>query len=701
MENLEESAEVITTTTPDLVEDSIATMESGPPLLAATTHSNELDDSVQIIETPIEVLDLTSPQPSTSTSSTTNCSSGAGAVGAAACAVKRNLEETLKKEANNTDLTCTLDQQPSTSNTAANTASSSSNTTNLLECPICLQTCIHPARLPCGHIFCFLCVKGVAYKNRRCAMCRREIPPEFLDHPQLVNGIEDICTTKATDDGYQWFYEGRNGGWWAYEKRNANEIEEAFQNLCKTQLQMPHKKMKKVKVESFDKDGNRIDVKFQSEEDDDDVNEEGEAIVSNDGNNPAIPLTYDIQICGNIYTVDFQNMLQYPQCMPYRKRKICRAKGLPAKGVAGLLSTKRNRWWQYDDRTSQDLEEAFKKGERSCTILVAGYVYIVDFDAMIQQRQNEPARCRRVKRDLATIPKKGVAGLRIEGNTVTTDSNFAAQVYQSRQNRYRSGELLHEADIDSPDNPILRTHGTNDPASPNTQRRLRLPYGGLGGYVIELGNPSEFVSTAAATDAALRIASDIIGSTLAHADELTRSNSNNTPSTSANAYQNHHLHHHQQHQHTLNQSEETSLNSSNSEANLNDLTHLNTYSSATPVTLNSNTTVNGLGLLSSNSTNGGGVNISRERGSRELLGAAEDLLGATQRVIATADQPTIDLFEQTLNDFHALTLRNIHDSSDDDNDAEQQQQQHQQRQQTHSTPNCQRSSSHSYNPDNP
>lgn len=31
--------------------------------------------------------------------------------------------------------------------------------TATLECPICLQTCIHPARLPCGHIFCFLCVK--------------------------------------------------------------------------------------------------------------------------------------------------------------------------------------------------------------------------------------------------------------------------------------------------------------------------------------------------------------------------------------------------------------------------------------------------------------------------------------------------------------------------------------------------------------
>lgn len=41
-----------------------------------------------------------------------------------------------------------------------------SNPTATLECPICLQTCIHPARLPCGHIFCFLCVKvGVAPKT--------------------------------------------------------------------------------------------------------------------------------------------------------------------------------------------------------------------------------------------------------------------------------------------------------------------------------------------------------------------------------------------------------------------------------------------------------------------------------------------------------------------------------------------------------
>eukprot|EP00099_Drosophila_melanogaster_P002620 NP_001137978.1 uncharacterized protein Dmel_CG8786, isoform C [Drosophila melanogaster] len=297
-----------------------------------------------------------------------------------------------------------------------------------LECPICLQTCIHPARLPCGHIFCFLCVKGVAYKNRRCAMCRREIPAEFLDHPQLVNGIEDICTTRATEDGFQWYYEGRNG------------------------------------------------------------------------------------------------------------------------------------WWQYDDRTSQDIEDAFKKGDKSCTILVAGYVYIVDLEQLVQQRQNEPTRCRRVKRDLATIPKKGVAGLRIEGNQVTSDTVFSRP--------------------------------TNT-ANPTTVAAAA----------------SSFISTIAATDAAIRIASDIIGSTLAHADELTRG-----------------------------------LTASN---------------------LNDDLSSSGEQSNSTNSNDAG-----RSPASSPASSSMQDLitrdLRNTQQVIAH-NQHTIDLFEQALNDFQALAMRNYVDSSDEEN----------------------------------
>ncbi|XP_053954704.1 E3 ubiquitin-protein ligase RNF146-A isoform X1 [Anastrepha ludens] len=380
--------------------------------------------------------------------------------------------------------TIAVDNSPEEQSQGGEDAAGPSTT---IECPICLQTCIHPARLPCGHIFCFLCVKGVAYKNRRCAMCRREIPPEFLDHPDLVNGIDDICATKSTEDGYQWFYEGRNG------------------------------------------------------------------------------------------------------------------------------------WWQYDDRTSQDIEEAFKKGEKSCIILVAGYVYVVDLETMVQQRQNEPSRCRRVKRDLATIPKKGVAGLRIEGNTVITDSNFASQIYQQQQSV------------------AIGLGASNTPTDSSSDLSLPLNYYNMR----HPANASDFISTIAATDAAIRIASDIIGSTLAHADELSR---NTAAVVAASA---------QQHTEDDERTAQQQLSGENT----------GNYSGSYHPTGNRAT-----GTSTSSGHGSGSVSATAlvAHGSRELLDAAEDLLDATQSLISEADQQTIDLFEQTLNDFHALTLRNIIDSDSDE-----------------------------------
>lgn len=54
--------------------------------------------------------------------------------------------------------------------------------------------------------------------------------------------------------------------------------------------------------------------------------------------------TYKVQICGSMYILDFINMVQYPETMPFRKRKICRAKGLPAKGVAGISNFTHRRY---------------------------------------------------------------------------------------------------------------------------------------------------------------------------------------------------------------------------------------------------------------------------------------------------------------------------------------------------------------------
>lgn len=150
-----------------------------------------------------------------------------------------------------------------------------------LECAICLQKCIHPAKLPCGHVFCYLCVKGIANQSKKCAMCRQEIPADFTDKPELLPeyGSE---TDEVSENSYQWFYEGRNG------------------------------------------------------------------------------------------------------------------------------------WWQYDERTSAELEAASVKQEPRCEVLIAGFLYIVDFEHMVQVRRNDLTRRRRVKRDLATIPKKGIAGIRLD-----------------------------------------------------------------------------------------------------------------------------------------------------------------------------------------------------------------------------------------------------------------------------------------------
>ena len=60
------------------------------------------------------------------------------------------------------------------------------STSQQQDCPVCLQALLQPVRLPCAHVFCFLCVKGAAARNRSCPMCRGRIPNEFWARPELV-----------------------------------------------------------------------------------------------------------------------------------------------------------------------------------------------------------------------------------------------------------------------------------------------------------------------------------------------------------------------------------------------------------------------------------------------------------------------------------------------------------------------------------
>ncbi|XP_068750322.1 E3 ubiquitin-protein ligase rnf146-like [Montipora capricornis] len=161
------------------------------------------------------------------------------------------------------------------------------------DCPVCLQLSFYPVKLPCGHIFCFLCIKGVVLRSRRCALCRHSVAVDYLDNPTLIKVVDKTVRDKEAlkseeeqVDGSQvqefvWYYEGRNG------------------------------------------------------------------------------------------------------------------------------------WWTYDEKTSADVEKAFKNGQRSCTLLIAGFLYVIDFENMFQTRKNEPGRRRRIKRDKRDVESKGVAGIRV------------------------------------------------------------------------------------------------------------------------------------------------------------------------------------------------------------------------------------------------------------------------------------------------
>lgn len=231
----------------------------------------------------------------------------------------------------------------------------------------------------------------------------------------------------------------------------------------------------------------------------------------------------------------------------------------------------RNGWWQYDERTCQEIEDAYKNGDKHCTILVAGYVYVVDFEQMLQQRQTDPSRKRQVKRDLATIPKKGVAGLRLP-------------------NAFASSSSIDEHD-----------------------------------YADDNSN-SNIIATIAAAEAAIRIASDIIDSTLAHADDNHAQEAESSPVTTTLA--NAHL----------------TSTGVGAEASLPDENEHRV--STTPSTSNAYI-------------------------QRELLDEIEETLNISNPSSINNSFGTTanldDFFKMTLNDFKNLTMSNIADDSSDDN----------------------------------
>ena len=118
-----------------------------------------------------------------------------------------------------------------------------------------------------------------------CSLCRTEIPEDYLDRSLVLEAAQaDIDSQAELSQDWAWFYRGRKG-WWMFEERNNEELEEAFRS---GQQRM------------------------------------------------------EMMICGNLYVIDFVRQEQYQKNMPTRKRQIKRdLKSSESKGVAGL-QTKRD-----------------------------------------------------------------------------------------------------------------------------------------------------------------------------------------------------------------------------------------------------------------------------------------------------------------------------------------------------------------------
>ena len=117
-----------------------------------------------------------------------------------------------------------------------------------------------------------------------CSLCRKEIPADYLDRSGVLEAAQaDIDSQAEVGQDWAWFYRGRRG-WWMFEERNNEELEEAFRS---GQQRM------------------------------------------------------DMMICGHLYVIDFVRSEQYQKNMPTRKRQIKRdLKSSDHEGVAGLQNKK-------------------------------------------------------------------------------------------------------------------------------------------------------------------------------------------------------------------------------------------------------------------------------------------------------------------------------------------------------------------------
>ena len=85
------------------------------------------------------------------------------------------------------------------------------------DCPVCILPLKYPVQLhPCGHVFCFLCIKGVCLRSGSCPLCRADISRDLayrgITDKELLSAAGTDLREKAAPPESQvyWYYEGES-----------------------------------------------------------------------------------------------------------------------------------------------------------------------------------------------------------------------------------------------------------------------------------------------------------------------------------------------------------------------------------------------------------------------------------------------------------------------------------------------------------
>eukprot|EP01006_Ploeotia_vitrea_P035410 TRINITY_DN65873_c8_g1_i1.p1 TRINITY_DN65873_c8_g1~~TRINITY_DN65873_c8_g1_i1.p1 ORF type:complete len:288 (+),score=142.71 TRINITY_DN65873_c8_g1_i1:18-881(+) len=197
------------------------------------------------------------------------------------------------------------DDDDKNDNDASNDNDNDDDDDDLEDCCICMEPMTLPFKTPCGHTFCFLCLKGVSLRSQQniwggggggsksqCPLCRADIDNKFFACATMDWRAYQRQNVRSGAD-FQWQYKGRKG-WWLYESAQNAELEQFYADyLANSAANQPSK-------------------------------------------------TYDLMIGATRYSIDFDNMVQYPSNAKHKRRTIRRQqakeviKQRDVKGQAGV-----------------------------------------------------------------------------------------------------------------------------------------------------------------------------------------------------------------------------------------------------------------------------------------------------------------------------------------------------------------------------